>query len=108
MSTKRSIDRALLCIAEGRPGDWEALCLDLDIAVQGSSFEEVRSLLGEAVKTYFDDAAREGPKDRERLLRRRAPLRVRFAYGSRIFLNALVGHRQTGELHGSFEIPCPA
>jgi hypothetical protein len=27
--------RELNCIAHGRPGSWEAICLDFDLAVQG-------------------------------------------------------------------------
>lgn len=108
MASQREIERALLCIAEGRPGDWEAICLDLDIAVQGGTFEEVRSLLDEAVNTYVLDARKEAPANRDRLLNRRAPIRVRFVYGARMFLNALLSRRRDGALHSSFEIPCRA
>ena len=33
--------KLLRCYAERHHGQWEAFCLDFDIAVQGSSFEEV-------------------------------------------------------------------
>ena len=46
--------RSLRCYAEGRDGDWEAICLDLDIAVQGSSFEEVFRSLQEAISLYLE------------------------------------------------------
>ncbi len=32
--------KVLRCYAEGRNGEWEAICLDLDIAVQEKSFED--------------------------------------------------------------------
>ena len=35
--------RKLTCYAWGKPGDWEALCVDLDIATpKALRFEEVR------------------------------------------------------------------
>ena len=37
------MDRMVRCYAKGHTGDWEAICLDLDIAVQGESFEDVFS-----------------------------------------------------------------
>lgn len=36
--------RALHCCASGRDGDWEAICLDLDIAVQGQVVRRGASL----------------------------------------------------------------
>ena len=30
--------RKLTCYAWGKPGDWEALCVDLDIATQGKAW----------------------------------------------------------------------
>ncbi|WP_256445687.1 hypothetical protein [Skermanella sp. TT6] len=41
--------RAFACIAEGRDGEWEAFCLDLDLAVAGTSFEEVYRDLNKAI-----------------------------------------------------------
>ena len=38
--------KSLRCYAEGRDGSWEAICLDLDIAVQGGSFEGVQLAAG--------------------------------------------------------------
>jgi predicted RNase H-like HicB family nuclease len=49
--------RSLHCYAEGRNGDWEAICLDLDIAVQGGSFEEVFGSLREAISLYLESVA---------------------------------------------------
>ena len=37
--------RTYLCYAFGQDGEWEALCRDLDIAVQGGSFEQVDGYL---------------------------------------------------------------
>ena len=104
------MERTLLCIARGRDGDWEANCIDLDIAVQGESFDEVRQLLGEAIRTYLKDAMAESDEDRARLLSRRAPFSVRLGYAARVAWATLTNrrHRDGGDLHGSFELPCHA
>ena len=75
-------DMLLRCYAEGRARGWEAICLDLDIAVQGESFEEVYKLLNEAVRGYADYVRELPEEDRKRLLARKAPLadRLRFLW----------------------------
>jgi predicted RNase H-like HicB family nuclease len=65
--------RNLRCYAEGRDGDWEAICLDLDIAVQGRSFEEVFSSLQEAISLYLESVADLPADEQEALLHRPAP-----------------------------------
>jgi predicted RNase H-like HicB family nuclease len=72
--------RSLHCYAEGREGDWEAICLDLDIAVQGSSFEEVFTSLQEAISLYLESVTDLPPEERRDLLRRPAPLPVRLRF----------------------------
>ena len=72
--------RSLRCYAEGRDGDWEAICLDLDIAVQGSSFEEVFSSLQQAISLYLESVTNLPPQERGALLHRPAPLPVRFKF----------------------------
>jgi hypothetical protein len=97
----------ILCIANGRANEWEALCLDFDLAVQGRSFEEVRQLMNQAVMTYVQDAANESAADRARLLSRRAPLRVRLAVLSRFMFNALVD-RKSDRDSTIWRSACPA
>lgn len=72
--------RRLRCYAEGRNGDWEAICLDLDIAVQGGSFEEVFTSLQEAISLYLETIAELPPKEQISLLGRPAPLIVRLKF----------------------------
>jgi predicted RNase H-like HicB family nuclease len=72
--------RNLHCYAEGRDGDWELICLDLDIAVQGSSFEEVFAALQEAISLYLESVADLPPQERRFLLHRPAPLPVRLKF----------------------------
>jgi predicted RNase H-like HicB family nuclease len=72
--------RILHCYAEGQGGDWEAICLDLDIAVQGSSFEEVFAALQQAISLYLESVADLPPQERRSLLHRPAPLPVRLKF----------------------------
>jgi predicted RNase H-like HicB family nuclease len=73
-------NRTLHCYAEGRDGEWEAICLDLDVAVQGRSFEEVFASLQEAIALYLETVADLPPEERRFLLRRSAPLSVRLKF----------------------------
>src|SRR5215204_7776206 len=79
---------AMLCFAHGREDQWEAICLDYDIAVAGRSFEEVRAILGEAIQTYIEDARRESKPSRSALLKRRSPWHVRLKHIVRFLVAA--------------------
>lgn len=72
--------RTLHCCAEGRDGDWEAICLDLDVAVQGRSFEEVFDGLKEAISLYLETVADLPPEERPSLLNRPVPFMVRLKF----------------------------
>ena len=72
--------RILHCYASGRDGDWEGICLDLDIAVQGSSFEEVARSLHGAVTLYLESIGSLPEDQRARPLHRPAPLGVRLKF----------------------------
>lgn len=69
--------RKLTCYAWGKPGDWEALCVDLDLAAQGASLEEVRRELGDAIETYLDYVADLPENEQTRFLNRKVPLTLR-------------------------------
>ena len=98
--------RSLLCFAQGTDGDWEAACPDLDIAVQGRSYEEVYDLLNTAIQDYVAAALREDDATRERLLSRKAPFLVRVSYLLG-FLRAAWTSRDDRLQHG-FTVPCAA
>ncbi len=72
--------RLLCCYAEDRSGKWEAVCLDLDIAVQGGSFEEVYADLHKAIGEYVDYVMALPEEERQQLLLRRAPFSLRFRF----------------------------
>ena len=72
--------------AWGHGSDWEAICVDFDIAVQGHSLEEVQRELRDAVDTFLDYAGDLPVEEREHLLSRKSPwglrLRLEAAYRS--------------------------
>ena len=61
------------CYAEGRPGQWEAFCLEFDLAVQGTSFQDVMSKLREQIELYIESVCDLPQADQERLLNRGVP-----------------------------------
>jgi hypothetical protein len=101
-------NRTLLCYAEGRDGSFEAICVDLDIAVEGSSFREVFDGLNSAIATYFEDALREDEATARKLLSRRAPWHVRMGYALRALRHNLGAARRTDRQEASFDVACPA
>lgn len=102
------VEKRLLCFARGRSGEWEAICLDLDLAVQGSSFDEVRDLLIECIGTYLVDAGAEDERNAARLLNRRAPFLVRLRYALGWLVHVLRRRNFSDEYQASFELPCRA
>jgi hypothetical protein len=103
-----SVNREFFCIARGKGEQWEALCLDLDIAVQGQSFDEVRNLLREAVSTYVQDALAEAEPARSTLLGRQVPFFVRFLWAFRFFRAALFGRKSNGDSPVWLPVACHA
>jgi hypothetical protein len=90
------MNRTLRCYAQGRAGEWEAICLDLDVAVQGRSFEDVYTSLREAIALYLETIADLQPDEQPSLLRRTAPLSVRLqclAHTARRFSGEQGGRR---------------
>src|SRR5262249_7788297 len=75
----------LQCVATGHGDKWEAICLDLDLAVQGHSFEEVRQSLGVAIEMYVERAMEAPEPTRSQLLNRKAPFFVRLIWALRLF-----------------------
>lgn len=101
---------SVLCFLRGHGAEWEALCLDFDIAVQGNSFDDVMSRMRDAVSTYIEDAHKEAPETAQRLLRRRAPLWVRMRFTGSYLVHLLRRSRRQGdgEYRAGLDLPCPA
>lgn len=103
------IKRRVQCFAHGRPGDWEAVCVDLDIAVQGASFDEVRWSLNAAVETYVADARAGDEASALRLLSRRAPLTTRIRLAASYLAHiVLANDGDNREFQAGFDLPCHA
>jgi hypothetical protein len=74
----------LRCIAEPVGDQWQAFCIDFDLAAQGSSFEDAKQRLDDQIRSYVHDAlVGEDKEHADVLLFRRAPLPmvVRFHVG---------------------------
>jgi predicted RNase H-like HicB family nuclease len=99
--------KSLRCYAEGRDGDWEAICLDLDIAVQGHSFEEVFGSLREAIKLYLESVSSLPADERRSLLHRPAPITVRLKFLTHALGGLLLGRDGDRQRH-QFTIPLAA
>ena len=100
-------DRVLRCYARGRADRWEAMCIDLDIAVEAGSRTEVARALEEAVEAYVRAALQEEPKEARRLMSRRAPWWVRMRIIWDAFLH-LGLRRQDEYRHAGFDLMCHA
>ncbi len=90
----------------GENSDWQAICTDLDIAVQGDSLEETKSLLTEAVAGYLEFLLDESAVDRKRLLNRKAPLWLRTEFYLRYVLHRL-GFEKYSRIRISRELISP-
>jgi predicted RNase H-like HicB family nuclease len=101
------VSRTLHCYAEGRDGGWEAICLELDIAVQGDSFAEVYQALDEAIAAYLETVHDLPEGERRHLLRRKAPMSVRISFLLRAFRTILFG-RDNDPQYAGFTLPVAA
>lgn len=68
-------------------GRWEAICVDLDIAVEGHSRRDAESRLEAAVRSYIQKALQEEPEVTRQLLGRRSPLSVRVKFWAAALLS---------------------
>jgi hypothetical protein len=104
------VKRELICIAKGRDdaGLWEAICLDLDVAVAGRNFDEVKDILSRAIETYFEDARREAEPARSQLLSRRVPFLARLRWTWPFVSAVLFGRKQqNAQATCEFPVTCP-
>ena len=95
------------CYAEGRTdGRWEAICLNFDLAVQGHSFNEVYDDLNKAIEIYLASVNELPEKDKERLLKRSAPLSLQLRFLWAVIQSFFDGNGGGKERH-DFMIPLP-
>jgi len=97
------------CIAEGCDDrGWQAICLDLDIAVEGRTLADVKTRLNAAVASYVQEALKLPEADRCRLLNRHVPFTLKLAYAFKLFWHSVKSKSRDCDMQASFEIPCPA
>jgi hypothetical protein len=104
----------LECIAHGSGNEWQAICLDLDIAVQAQSLHDVTRILQESVASYINDAMEQDEPLRSKMLNRSVPFSVRATWAIRLFVATI--YRRRGDLRQEdkrettvgFPVECPA
>lgn len=90
-------DRKLKCYAYGSGASWEAICVDLNVAVCGNSQREVRASLGTAVDLYLETVAALPAAEQDGFLSRRAPWHTRAKLAILTWLSILRGDRSRPE-----------
>ena len=82
-------DLKLRCYAYRRGASWEAICIDLNVAVCGNSHQEVRTSLRTAVDLYLETVADLPTAEQDGFLSRRAPWHTRAKLAILASLSAL-------------------
>ena len=92
------------CYAYGPGERWHGICVDLDIAVDGASFQEVRRSLATSIEMYVETVAGLPAEEQRCLLTRRAPWHVRTSLAISESIRRLI--RGAGNNHArSFFLP---
>lgn len=101
------MSKPLRCYAYGRGSAWQAICVDLDVAVDGTSFGEVKDSLRTSVELFLSAVADLSLEDQREVLSRTTPLyiRVKLATLARLPLKSLGRARSEGF---SLSLPQPA
>ncbi|HFD81038.1 MAG TPA: DUF1902 domain-containing protein [Gammaproteobacteria bacterium] len=77
----RARDLKLRCYAEqNHDGSWFGICIDLNLAADGDSLEEVRRKLDDQVRDYIEEALGDDVAYIDDLIPRPAPLPFRIRY----------------------------
>lgn len=100
-------ERLLLrCYAEREGAQWQAFCLDFDLAAQGESYKDARERLEAMIVEYVYDAlAGEDREYAEQLLSRRSPFHMWAKFYWFFFLSRILHIRNN--LHRLFKSPIP-
>ena len=91
------------CYAYGRGTEWQAICIDFDIAVHGFSSKEAKRSLGVGIDLFMESVADLPSGDRRRLLRRKSPWCVRAWLASGALLSRWVAHMRRNSGFEKFE-----
>ena len=79
----------LKCYAYGSGASWEAICVDVNVAVCGNSEREVRASLRTAVDLYLETVATLPAAEQSGFLSRRAPWHTRAKLATLTWLSTL-------------------
>lgn len=90
--------------AERKGSQWQAFCIDLDLAAQGDSLQEVQKKIVLMAVSYVVDAFGQDREHADVLLSRKAPLRNRLRYQWLHLQNRVV---RAAKNHLAFERPLP-
>ena len=71
------MDFTVRCYAYGHGSDWQAICVDFNIAVGGTSFHEARESLDACIQMYLERVAELPSDEQKRFLNRKSPWLVR-------------------------------
>ena len=85
------MDRGFQCYAYARGGRWQAICTDLDIAVDGASRRAVEDSLATALDMYLEWVSELPREEQARFLARRAPWYVRLEMAALTRIGLLIG-----------------
>lgn len=102
------VKRDLLFYVYGAGSDWNAICVDLDIAVEAASQHEAMNKIEEVVHTYIHDAMQEAPEVRRKLLNRSSPLSLRFSLWAQYQLFLWRRSRPHDRTYSAVALACPA
>lgn len=89
----------LRCFAEGNDSGWEAACIDLDIAVQGATYDEVYKSLNDSIAMYFESVSALPEHERAELIFRKAPFLVRARHIARNLMFYMFATSPSRERH---------
>lgn len=89
------------CYAYGKGNDWQAICVDFDIAVEGDSLQEAKESLNSCIQMYLERIAELPEAERKQLLRRKSPWYVRTGLACKAWLSSI----RSGPAYQEFTIP---
>lgn len=100
-----NMPKLLYCYAENEGDGWEAICLDVDVAVQARTLHEVVLELSGALELYFETVMELPEAEHAQFFNRPAPwgIRLKFLWHA---LRGLI--RGSSKERAEFTYHCPA
>lgn len=102
------VKRDYLYYVLGSGSEWAAICVDLDLAVEAESRRDAIAKMEDVFHSYVEDAMKEEPPVRDRLLSRSSPWSLRFKLWLSYQLYLLRRSRPHKRSVSAVAIACPA